>query len=144
MDDKLAQIVTADDISEAMKGWVVGEVKEAGNRYFELAKFFFGVSVGTYAVIPFLANLDLAIEFDNFCDLLPLFLLAISTLSAIAMAVPVSFSVDHKINVVSKHRRFVRKQRFLIALWFVSWLSGVIFILASFDQIPQQYERPAS
>lgn len=132
MADPLAKVVTAEDISVAMKAWVVGEIEAVGDRYFELAKFFFGVSVGSFAVIPFLANLGFSVSLRNVCDFGPFLFLAVATLSAIVMAIPISFSIDQETQIVREHRNFVRKQRFLIALWTLSWLAGIALLFTRF------------
>lgn len=133
MTDRAAQIVTAADVADAMNEWVVGEIKSVGVRYFELAKFFFGVSVGSFAVFPFLGNLGLSISLYGVCSFVPIIFLGVSTLTAIVMAIPISFSIDHKTDVVGKHRDFEKRQRLLTSIWAITWLVGILFLLVSLE-----------
>lgn len=133
MTGRTVQIVTATDVANAMNGWVVEEIKSVGSRYFELAKFFFGVSVGSFAVIPFLGNLGLSISLYGVCSFAPFIFLGVSTLSAIVMAIPISFSINHETDVVREHRDFVKRQRFLTGIWAITWLVGILFLLESLE-----------
>jgi hypothetical protein len=128
MTDKSADIVTADDMAYATKEWVTNEAIKVGDRYFEIAKFLFGVSAGSFAIIPFLGQLGGDLRFVNATDFVPLGLLALSTLLAVLMALPIHFEVSDKVNIVAKHREFVQTQRGYIFAWMLFWMAGILLL----------------
>ncbi|MFC2951746.1 hypothetical protein ACFOOP_07385 [Marinicaulis aureus] len=128
MTDSAAEIVTADDMADATKEWVTSEASKVGDRYFEIAKFLFGASAGAFAVIPFLSQLGGQLNFSTLVDFVPLALLAIATLLAILMALPMHFEVNHTVDVVAKHRSFIQRQRRLIFSWLLFWAAGIFLL----------------
>jgi hypothetical protein len=123
--------ISPDDVIEAMRGWATSEIKAVSDRYAGLSKFFFGASVGGFAIPAFLAGLGLQTSFDSAFEFLPFLLLSASIAPAIMMALPVSFSINQSTQIIREHRRFVRRRKLLTWLWLTSWSIGVSLMIGT-------------
>jgi hypothetical protein len=121
-------MISAKQNLEALQGWALDELRQLGNRNFELAKFFFGISAGSFAIIPFFG---LSISISNIAQTGALFMLGLSTVFAILMANPAKFVVDDKLDLVTEHRKFAKKLELLKYGWMVSWIAGVALIFVA-------------
>jgi hypothetical protein len=120
-----------DLVEEAARDWALDEFKKIGDRYFQLAQFFFSASVGAFAVIPFWGEVGRKLDFSRLIDFVPLALMGLATLISILMTFPVSFRMSAKENfLIRKHRAYSRRMQALAGLWFLFWVAGVGVLFA--------------
>lgn len=118
-------MVSANDAHVALEEWALNELRELSRRNFELAKFFFGISAASFALISF---------FDQRSDIVTLpqivgfVLIASSIVLAIMMASPAKFELSREIDLADEHRNFAKRTELLRKSWLVVWILGVFLL----------------
>lgn len=134
-------MISAKQNLEALQEWALEEIKNLGQRNFELAKFFFGISAGSFAIIPFF---DLEISLGNKIQLAALVSLGVSVVCAVLMASPARFIVDDNIDLPRVHRRQANWLGFLKYSWMTSWMLGVLLVFIAVSGGSEQKETPVN
>lgn len=127
-------MISADDTSKALQDWALTELKQVGVRNFELSKFLFGISAGSFAILPFF---DAQISIFVFPHALTLSALGGSAVVAILMASPAVFEVGEKTDLSKEHTDYANHLSRLKYLWMCFWLVGILTALVTFGGAEQ-------
>lgn len=120
--------IPPDDTHKAYQEWALGELKQVGARNFEMSKYLFGVSAGSFAVLSFL---DISVSLSNYLQLIGLFLLAVSSLVALVIAEPANFTINASLNLPKEHSNYAANGKAFRYCWWIFWMFGIVCILLS-------------
>lgn len=118
-------MIPPEETDATFKEWTLDEIKQISRRNFELAKFLFGASAASFAVVPFLEK---TFVIETGVQVLGLLFLGISAVLAILIAEPADFKFDDETNLSSKHKKYARLSKRLRRAWMLSWLIGVAMV----------------
>lgn len=123
--------IKADKVQNALENWVLEEIKNVDTRYFQLSKFFFSISAGSFAILPFFVDLGIAIQLRSL--LAPLVLIGIAVFVSAIMSFPPFFEVSGNTNIAAQHRFHVCWQRVCSVCWLLSWMLGVGLLVLNIE-----------
>lgn len=129
------KMVEPEKTEVALEEWALGEMKNVGARNFEMSKYCFGISAGSFAIPAFFGE---KIVLQNPTLIVGALLVAFSSFLALWMAEPADFKLNHNTNLSKEHERYALKVRNLRHAWLVTWLAGVFFLFAAIGNETEQ------
>ena len=129
-------------VVNALHEWIAEDVKDTPKRIFLLAKFLFGVSVGSTGLL---------ISIYKFIDqdwgaFTPVSLVALLFSAAIALYLAIPTVIDLKAtpDLVREHNRIIDRARKLVVSWGIAWLVAVALFAASMFCAPDNNRTPTN
>lgn len=121
-----SKMIEPEKTLDAYKEWALHELKDVGRRNFEMSKYLFGISAGSFAIFSFLGE---QVAFSNYFQILGLIFLAGSAVVSILLVEPADFRINGDENLPVEHSEFAAKGKALRHFWLVLWLLGVVLVV---------------
>ena len=112
-----------EDVAEGLRDWVKSELKEGPKQGYDLGKFLFSVSVGTIGALTAIEKLNATPQMDLLM-ICSLFLLFISIVIALLLALPRKNSIRGETDLFDAYEKQIQKIHIHVWIWFIIWISG--------------------
>lgn len=119
-----------EDVAKAIREWAQEDIRKGPSAKGRLGQFFLSISAATIGFFVGFNKLNVASVF-RWTDAASFFLLGISVIVAILMVIPKTLELAGESDLFSVYIKEIRKIRYFILFWFLSWLLGAVLGIAS-------------
>lgn len=119
-----------EDVAASMREWCAANVKESGNRAYDLGKFLFTVSSGSIPILASLQKLDPAFQ-PRLWSLVPYGLFLLSLLFALNLVFPRNRRLKDDENIIELYQAELKFVTQRLRVWFSVWFAGLLLSIVS-------------
>jgi hypothetical protein len=119
-------------VVDSLHEWITEEIKTTSARYFELGKFFFGVSAGTVAAIEVITKALPSFKYSENILLASFFFVGISLIVAVLLVTPKEWLLSGDVHLEKELNKLIGRYRTIVWSWFATWFIGVAIAIISF------------
>ena len=121
-----------EDAAQALREWLIEEVKDTAKLPLELGKHLLTVSTGSVLALLFLQK-DLALfsQFDKYLLWLGLLSIGVSALLSVMIVLPKVYRGEESSSLQDLHRQKTKRVQELCIGWLCTWIFGTVLCVLS-------------